>query len=146
MKSFDKLEENYFPKGIELLEYMENLAVQYVPDIDIDNETGEKYICGTAALPFFINRYNQNGLYGHFTYEDYIGNESIQEMLKGLGIDIDKFWFLLLFIFDYTCGTCLDGIKATGVGAEQLTKFAKAIADNRKEVNQFGVSFKKPIT
>ena len=33
--------------------------------------TGEKYICGTAALPFFINRYNQNGLYGHFTYEDY---------------------------------------------------------------------------
>lgn len=41
MKPFDKLEENYFPKGIELLEYMENLAVQYVPDIDIDNETGE---------------------------------------------------------------------------------------------------------
>ena len=40
MKSFDKLEENYFPKGIELLEYMENLAVQYVPDIDIDPSTG----------------------------------------------------------------------------------------------------------
>lgn len=63
-----------------------------------------------------------------------------------MGIDIDKFWFLLLFIFDYTCGTCLDGIKTTGVGVEQLTKFAKAIADNHKEINQFGVSFKKPIT
>lgn len=79
MKPFDKLEENYFPKGIELLEYMENLAVQYVPDIDIDNETGEKYICGTAALPFFINRYNQNGLYGHFTYEDYIGMKAYKK-------------------------------------------------------------------
>lgn len=146
MKPFDKLEENYFPKGIELLEYMESLAVQYVPDIDIDPSTGEKYICGTTALPIFIRRFNQNKLYGNFTYEDYIANENIQKTLKGLGIDIDKFWFLLLFIFDYTCGTCLNGIKATGVGIEQLTKFAKAIADNHKEINQFGVSFKKPIT
>ena len=141
----EKLKEDYINIDPRL-EYMEQIATLYVPDIDIDPSTGEKYICGTAALPFFINRYNQNGLYGHFTYEDYIGNESIQEMLKGLGIDIDKFWILLLFIFDYTCGTCLDGIKATGVGVEQLTKFAKAIADNHKEVNQFGVSFKKPIT
>lgn len=146
MKPFDKLEENYFPKGIELLEYMESLAVQYVPDIDIDPSTGEIYICGTTALPIFIRRFNQNKLYGNFTYEDYIANENIQKTLKGLGIDIDKFWFLLLFIFDYTCGTCLDGIKTTGVGVEQLTKFAKAIADNHKEINQFGVSFKKPIT
>jgi len=146
MKPFDKLEENYFPKGIELLEYMESLAVQYVPDIDIDPSTGEIYICGTTALPIFIRRFNQNKLYGNFTYEDYIANENIQKTLKGLGIDIDKFWFLLLFIFDYTCGTCLNGIKATGVGIEQLTKFAKAIADNHKEINQFGVSFKKPIT
>ena len=37
-------------------------------------------------------------------------------------------------------------MKATGIGIEQLTKFAKAIADNHKEINQFGVSFKKPIT
>ena len=146
MKPFDKLEENYFPKGIELLEYMESLAVQYVPDIDIDPSTGEKYICGTTALPIFIRRFNQNKLYGNFTYEDYIANENIQKTLKGWGIDIDKFWFLLLFIFDYTCGTCLNGIKATGVGIEQLTKFAKGIADNHKEINQFGVSFKKPIT
>ena len=37
-------------------------------------------------------------------------------------------------------------MKATGIGIEQLTKFAKAIADNHKKINQFGVSFKKPIT
>ncbi|CUQ51459.1 Uncharacterised protein [Parabacteroides distasonis] len=125
---------------------MEEVAVLYVPDYDIDHETGEQYIYGTTALPLFIRRYNQNKLYGNFTYEDYIANEDIQNTLKGLGIDIDKFWFLLLFIFDYTCGTCLDGMKATGIGIEQLTKFAKAIADNHKEINQFGVSFKKPIT
>ena len=146
MRPIERLEETYFPKGIKLLEYMEEVAVLYVPDYDIDHETGEQYIYGTTALPLFIRRYNQNKLYGNFTYEDYIANEDIQNTLKGLGIDIDKFWFLLLFIFDYTCGTCLDGMKATGIGIEQLTKFTKAIADNHKEINQFGVSFKKPIT
>ena len=141
----EKLKEDYISIDTRL-EYMEAIAVKYVPDVDIDPATGERYVCGTTALPLFIRRYNQNELYGNFTYEDYIANEDIQNTLKGLGVDIDKFWFLLLFIFDYTCGTCLDGMKATGIGIEQLTKFAKAIADNHKEINQFGVSFKKPIT
>lgn len=141
----EKLKEDYINIDTRL-EYMEAIAVKYVPDVDIDPATGERYVCGTTALPLFIRRYNQNKLYGNFTYGDYIANEDIQNTLKGLGVDIDKFWFLLLFIFDYTCGTCLDGMKATGIGIEQLIKFAKAIADNHKEINQFGVSFKKPIT
>ena len=141
----EKLKEDYINIDTRL-EYMEAIAVKYVPDVDIDPATGERYVCGTTALPLFIRRYNQNKLYGNFTYGDYIANEDIQNTLKGLGVDIDKFWFLLLFIFDYTCGTCLDGMKATGIGIEQLTKFTTAIADNHKEINQFGVSFKKPIT
>lgn len=141
----EKLKEDYISIDTSL-EYMEAIAIEYIPDVDIDPSTGERYICGTTALPIFIRRYNQNELYGNFTYEDYLANKDIQNTLKGLGVDIDKFWFLLLFIFDYTCGTCLDGIKATGIGIEQLTKFAKAIAGNHKEINQFGVSFKKPIT
>ncbi|MEI3486387.1 MAG: hypothetical protein V8R12_16235 [Bacteroides faecis] len=140
----EKLKEDYISIDTRL-EYMEAIAVEYVPDVDIDPATGERYVCGTTASPLFIRRYNQNKLYGTL-YEDYIANEDIQNTLKGLGVDIDKFWFLLLFIFDYTCGTCLDGMKATGIGIEQLIKFAKAIADNHKEINQFGVSFKKPIT
>ena len=141
----EKLKEDYINIDTRL-EYMEAIAVKYVPDVDIDPATGERYVCGTTALPLFIRRYNQNKLYGNFTYGDYIANEDIQNTLKGLGVDIDKFWFLLLFIFDYTCGTCLDGMKATGIGIEQLTKFTTSIAENHKEINQFGVSFKKPIT
>ena len=138
----EKLKEDCIDTD-ERLEYMKAIAEIYVPNLEA---TIYKNICTTTALPLFIRRYNQNKLYGNFTNEDYIANEDIQNTLKGLGVDIDKFWFLLLFIFDYTCGTCLDGMKATGIGIEQLTKFAKAIADNHKEINQFGVSFKKPIT
>ena len=93
MRPIERLEETYFPKGIELLEYMEEVAVLYVPDYDIDHETGEQYIYGTTALPLFIRRYNQNKLYGNFTYEDYIANEDIQNTLKGLGVDIDL-WYV----------------------------------------------------
>ena len=81
MRPIERLEETYYPKGIELLEYMEEVAVLYVPDYDIDHETGEQYIYGTTALPLFIRRYNQNKLYGNFTYEDYIANEDIQNTL-----------------------------------------------------------------
>ena len=64
MRPIERLEETYYPKSIELLEYMEEVAVLYVPDYDIDHETGEQYIYGTTALPLFIRRYNQNKLYG----------------------------------------------------------------------------------
>ena len=94
----EKLKEDYISIDTRL-EYREAIAVKYVPDVDIDPATGERYVCGTTALPLFIRRYNQNELYGNFTYEDYIANEDIQNTLKGLGVDIDKFWFLLLFIF-----------------------------------------------
>ena len=115
--------------------------------LDVNIKMPKKLNFFESAIRNLLKEYIERGKVDvYITYEDYTGNESIQEMLKGLGIDIDKFWFLLLFIFDYTCGTCLNGIKATGVGIEQLTKFAKAIADNHKEINQFGVSFKKPIT
>ena len=36
------------------LEYMEAIAIKYVPDVDIDTSTGERYVCGTTALPIFI--------------------------------------------------------------------------------------------
>ena len=93
----EKLKEDYISIDTRL-EYMEAISVEYVPDVDIDPATGERYVCGTTASPLFIRRYNQNKLYGNFTYEDYIANEDIQNTLKGLGVDIDKFWFLLLFL------------------------------------------------
>lgn len=109
----------------------------------------EKYknICTTTALPIFIKRYNQDKLkkYGKFTYEKYVANKDIQDTLKGLNIDIDKFWFLLLFIFDYACGTCIGGMKGYGAGIEQLKEAVKAIVESHKRTTKYGITFKNPI-
>ena len=49
----EKLKEDYISIDTRL-EYMEAIAVKYVPDVDIDPATGERYVCGTTALPLFI--------------------------------------------------------------------------------------------
>ena len=48
----EKLKEDYISIDTRL-EYMEAIAVKYVPDVDIDPATGERYVCGTTALPCF---------------------------------------------------------------------------------------------
>ena len=128
----------------ERLEYMKAIAELYVPNLEAEIY---KNICTTTALPIFIKRYNQNKLkeYGKFTYEKYVANKEIKDTLKGLRIDIDKFWFLLLFIFDYTCGTCIDGMKGYGAGIEQLKEAVKAIVENHERTTPYGITFKSPI-
>ena len=45
----EKLKEDYISIDTRL-EYMEAIAVKYVPDVDIDLATGERYVCGTTAF------------------------------------------------------------------------------------------------
>ena len=40
----EKLKEDYISIDTRL-EYMEAIAVKYVPDVDIDPATGERYVC-----------------------------------------------------------------------------------------------------
>lgn len=141
----EKLKEDYINIDPRL-EYMEQIATLYVPDIDIDGETGERYISGTTALRPFINRYNQNELFGNISYENFLANKEIQKTLQKLRIDIDKFWFLFLFVVDYTSDICLNGTLLEGTGYEQLKLLAQTINNNIKKIDDFGVTFEKPIT
>lgn len=141
----EKLKEDYINIDPRL-EYMEQIATLYVPDIDIDGETGELYRSGTTALRPFIHRYNQNELFGNISYESYLANNDIQDTLHKLRVDIDKFWFLFLFVVDYTSDICLNGILLEGTGYEQLKLLAQTINNNTKKIDDFGVTFEKPIT
>ena len=48
----EKLKENYINIDPRL-EYMEQIATLYVPDIDIDPSTGEKYICAKSDAIYY---------------------------------------------------------------------------------------------
>ena len=108
------------------------------------------YILETQALDIFKNRYNRNFIENKFSYADYKKEDSIQKALQGIGIDINKFWYLVLFVFDYSNGSCLEGMKLYDSPKEELEKFINIVANTCKEdkgVNKIsGISFNKSLT
>ena len=84
-----------------------------------------------CALPpimeIFAKRYNDRKLTNYFTYEDYIDNIEIQDYIEELGLDIDKFWFLLLFAYDFCESVCIDGVGLADSAYDQLQKLIDTI-------------------
>lgn len=124
--------DEYIEEEVQLLEYVEMLACSCHPDYDWDDEVGGMAPCGTAstALFCFCNRYNIKSLIAYYSYEDYISNKDIQDTLQALNIDINKFWYLLLFISDYTASCCLRGEKVQDTPKEAIQKLVNQIENN----------------
>ncbi|BBE18834.1 hypothetical protein AQPE_3003 [Aquipluma nitroreducens] len=71
--------------------------------------------------------------------EDYKKDNEIQRILSGFGFDSEKFWYLLLFIFDYSYGSCIDGVYWAESPREQLDKLTDAIDDNTSVIDINGI-------
>lgn len=139
-------EDCYVETEYLLLNYMEQIALKFNPDMAYDNE-GNMYPYGTQALERFKRRYNRGKININFKYEDYLHNEEVQGTLKELGVDIDKFWYLLLFVMDYTAGYCKEALEIKDSPKEQLEKLVKLITDNCSDINHIsGATFNTPIT
>lgn len=143
----DKFTEDcYVETEYLLLDYMEQVALKFNPDMAYDDE-GNMYPYGTQALERFKRRYNRGKININFKYEDYLHNNNIQATLQELGVDIEKFWYLLLFVMDYTSGCCWDAIVVKESPKEQLDKLINLITDNCSDINHIsGATFNTPIT
>ena len=51
--------------------------------------------------PQFEYRYGTGKIKMPFAKSDYLANDDITATVKGLGLDVEKFWFALVFIYDY---------------------------------------------
>lgn len=139
-------EDAYIETEYQLLDYVEQVALAFNPDMGFDAD-GNMYPCGTQAIERLKVRYNRKFIDNKFKYEDYLHNKEIQDTLKELGVDIDKFWYLLLFVMDYTAGCCWDAIEMKESPKEQLEKLVNLIADNCSDYNNVsGATFSTPIT
>lgn len=138
----------------DLLEYISILEELYIPDFDYDTDSPYYYgyervneselsaeewerICNQPAFPIvsetlqtFGDRYNKDLIAEHFNYTGYMKHELIQQFIKGLDLDADKFWMLLLFVYDYSYHYYIKGIDMGESPNEQLLKFTKAIINN----------------
>lgn len=103
------------------------------PEFDYDEE-GNCFQWESIVPYDFLKRINR--IKFPFTYDDYINNKDIIAMLIGYEIDIEQFWFAMLFIYDFTWIKCINVLK--------LGETAKVQIENLKEflsgINSFTMS------
>ena len=143
--------DNYRKEQYDLLEYLVAVADRVAPDIAKDTE-GNMYTTDSQAPHIFMRRYNSNRLNTRFSYPDYISrdrlhNENIIDIIEGLGIDAERFWYLILFISDYVTGSTTDTIRVTESPKEQMEKFVEFVENNCSDFNAIeGFMSDKPMT
>ena len=158
MKPIDKFE--WTLEEYEFLEYaitMNTLCSYgnpygWIPEIGMDNlscsETGfSKKICPfPPTIEIFSNRYNERKISEHLKYEDFLIQNEIQDLLEYFNLDKDKFWFMLLFAYDFAISICFNGVSVADSAHEQLQKFINAILPHIKQFDpQYGSSFDTKI-
>lgn len=139
--------ECYDAKDEELLEYVTAVADEFAPDISIDDR-GVPYK-GASQAPFiFKRRYNNGSLKAIDKYSIYkqIGCETAQDIIKALGIDPEKFWYLLLFVSDYVKGSTINTLKTKTTPKEEIEQFVKFIEQHESDYDRYiGISYDKPV-
>ena len=139
-------EDTYIELEYQLLNYVEQVALKFNPDMGFD-DNGNMSPCSTQAIERFKRRYNIGRINVNFKFEDYLHNKEVQATLQELGVDIEKFWYLLLFIMDYTEGSCWNATEIKESPKEQLEKLINLIAYNCSDINRVtGATFTTPIT
>lgn len=120
-----------------ILDYVWELAMLIHPALPKKVKGGA--LEGSEALPTFKERYNNRLIKMPLTYEEYKKNKEIQLTLAGLEIDSDKFWFLLLFIWDYTQGQCFNAQELAPSPIGELNSFIKLLS-------QYKAAGENPLT
>lgn len=148
MKPIDKFIDvdniyDFADRDCEYTDYVWKLAMTIMSDVDEENEI---YCC--YSMPIFKKRFNDRLIKMPLSYEDYINNTDIQETIKGIGYDVDKFWFALLFIWDYSQGECFQAPELTDYSCRELSLLAALIQKheigNKNPLNEI-VEFDKDI-
>lgn len=90
------------------------------------------------ALFIFQERYNNGNIPCHYKYGDYMKNTDLQATIKGLNLDPDAFWLLVMFCFDYACDVCFSGYGFVESVGEQIAELITVLSndtDNNTQIS-----------
>lgn len=143
--------DKYVKHEDELLEYVIAIADKFNPDVEVLKD-GSTILTPSQAPYMFMRRYNMRKLNVFYHYDDYIKKsitvvDNIQAIIEALGIDSEKFWYLLLFISDFVSGRTFNTWRINDSPREEITKFIEMIKSNESDFNNAtGFSHKSPMT
>jgi len=121
----------YMPQYQEpLLDYISLLSEKCAPVTSLDMECK---ISVSSAIGTYATRYFQNEL-DKKDVEKFICDKNLIETIELMGYDIEKFWYLILFIYDYSYGYCVEGVKL-GTPRRRITELIDTIIENIESFN-----------
>jgi len=90
----------------------------------------------SSLLSSFALRYNKKLLEEYFKLADYNADHETLKLIHYLGLDTEKFWYFLLFCFDYSMGLCIDGIDTAESPYTQLEKLTNTLIKHCTDFEQ----------
>ena len=127
------VEHIYIP-SYDVFEYRDSTDIIMIP---IDDETFAGFseekirladtrpVEATKCKEIFSKRYNDNLINKKNDYDTY--RKELGYLVEKLGLDVDKFWFLTLFIFDYCESMFYQGQTYKPTPLEQLFQLSHTI-------------------
>lgn len=145
----ENIEDYYEYHGVSLLDYVCDITNKFIPNLEqeymIESKApaifSNRYFESKLSIEERYQRHKEFYL-SNETFEDYLkcnsdyrkldasfkerylGNEDLQNTIEAFGLDVSKFWYLLLFVYDY--------IEDIGKNAPTL---GKTIIEDINELN-----------
>jgi len=117
---------------MEIYEYVHSIGNRMFPTYEIE-EDGKEYQVDTACTGDFIVPHKDGKLDMSkfpFTKEQFLENTSVIRSLQALGIDIEKFWVALLFVYYLTQKKTENVMAIPAPAFDQFRAFAKYLHAN----------------
>lgn len=122
-----------------LLRYAHDLAIQVDPEYD-----EECNLCGSPSFYAFVPRYKTHDF--PFTRQDYLNNTDIIDTITGYGLDVEKFWYVLLYVYYETQWRCVGVVDLQATAREQLQQAVDYVRKNKNAEMVLQAKGKKKIT
>mgnify|MGYP001145377380 CR=1 FL=1 len=119
------------------LEYVNIFTNEYLPSFYFDDETAKftSIKISSYAMDIFIRRYNNHELKRGFKINDFITDSEIKSSLKYFNLDLEKFCYLFLFIYDFTYAACNNKLEIKNSPLEDLNQLSELIAENINSID-----------
>lgn len=144
----------YKENNLDLLEYVVDVANRFNLSFDgIDFSPSEapirfnnRYIESKLDLRERYNRMCSMEHLKNCSWDDYLNNyqnkrildtsfidkfqdKQLQNTIEAYGLDVNKFWYLILFVNDYVNDLCVDAIKTSNPLIDELNKMNEKLSD-----------------
>ena len=135
-------------KEAAFLKYVVLVANHFFPDFELVDDSENGILLPSVLPREFKVAYNKQKLNHTFTVESYVRNREIQKLLKELKLNRRRFWYLLLFVYNYCYNRYMIGVKVAKTSSKvQLEEALQYLKDNMETdiVLAIGKNGKEPV-